>query len=52
MPDRGQELVLADHTVTVPDEMNEQIEDLGLDGDQRGSPAQLASVCVENTILE
>jgi hypothetical protein len=52
MPNRSQELFLADHAVTVPDEMNEQIENLGLDGDQPGSAAQLASVCVEHTILE
>ena len=31
MPDRCQEVVLADHTITVPDLLNNKIEDVGLD---------------------
>ena len=52
MPDRGQQLVLADHAVAVPDQVNKKIEDLGLDGDQGSSPAQFAATCVEYTVLE
>jgi hypothetical protein len=39
MPDRSQQLILADHAVTVANQMNEEIEDLRLDGHRRGSPA-------------
>ena len=52
MPDRGQQLILADHTVTVADQVSEEIEDLGLDSDQGSSPAQLAAIRIEYTILE
>ena len=33
-PDRGQQIILADHAVAVPDQVNEEIEDLGLDRHQ------------------
>ena len=52
MPHRGQQIVFADHTVTVPDQVNEEIEDLGLDSHQGRSPAQLAAIRVECTVLE
>ena len=52
MPDRRQELILADHTITVPDQVNKEIEDLGLDGHKRRSPPQLAAIRVERTFLE
>ena len=52
MPDRVQEIVLADHTITVLNEMNEQIENLGLDGYKSRSSAQFAAIGVERTILE
>jgi hypothetical protein len=52
MPDRGKELVFADHALTVSDQVNKEIEDLGLDGDQHSSPTQFAAICVEHTILE
>ncbi len=52
MPDRSQQLILADHAVTVPDEVKKKIEDLGLDSHQGSSPAQFAAIRVEYTILE
>ena len=39
MPDRRDEVVLANHTITVLDQVNKKIEDLGLDGHKvRSSP--------------
>ena len=38
MPDRRQEVVLADHTITVPDQVNKEIEDLRLDSHKVRSP--------------
>jgi hypothetical protein len=38
MPDRRQKLVLADDTITVPDQVNKEIENLGLDGHKVCSP--------------
>jgi hypothetical protein len=52
MPDRGHQLVLADHTFAVADQVSEEIEDLGLDSYQGSSPAQLAAIRIEYTILE
>ena len=52
MPHRGQQFILADDTVTVPDQMNEKIEDLGRDGHQGRSPAQFATIRVECAVLE
>jgi hypothetical protein len=52
VPDRSQQIVLADHTVTVPDQVNKEIEDLGLHGHQVSTPAQLAAIQVECTVLE
>ena len=47
----GQQFVLADHAVTVPDEMDQEIEDLGLDGNQ-GAATQFAAVGVEDTVFK
>ena len=52
VPDRRQKIVLADHTVTVPDQVDKKIEDLGLDGHKRRTPPQLAAIRVERTFLE
>ena len=52
MPDRGQQIILTDHTVTVQDQVNKEIEDLRLDR-HKGSPsAQLAAIRIECTLLE
>jgi hypothetical protein len=52
MPDRGQQIILADDTVAVPDQVNKEIEDLGLDSHKGRSPAQFAAIRVECTVLE
>ena len=52
MPDRRQEVILADHAITVPDQVNEKIEDLRLDRHKVGSPPELAAIRVERTLLE
>jgi hypothetical protein len=52
LPDRGQQIILADHTVTVPDQVNKEIEDLGLDSHKGSSPAQFATIRVKYTVLE
>src|SRR5450432_2538032 len=52
VPDRGQQFVLADHTATVLDQVNDEIEDLGLDSHQGSSAPQFATIRVECTVLE
>jgi hypothetical protein len=52
MPDRGQQIILADHPVTVPDQVDKEIEDLGLDSHKGRSPAQFTAIRVERTVLE
>jgi hypothetical protein len=52
VPDRIQKLILADHTVTVADQVDKKIEDLGLDGHKRRTPPQLAAIHVEGALLE
>jgi len=41
-PDGLQEVVLADHTIAVIDQIEQQIEDLRLDGDEHSAPRKLA----------
>ena len=52
VPDRGHQLIFANHTVAVADQVSQEIEDLGLDCYQGRSPAQLAAIRVEYTIFE
>ncbi len=52
MPDRGQKVVLADHAITMADQVKKEIENLGLDGHQVCSPPQLAAIRVERTVIE
>jgi hypothetical protein len=52
MPDRRQQVVLADDAITLPNQVNQEIENLGLDRHQVRSPPQLAAIRVERTILE
>jgi hypothetical protein len=47
MPDRRQEIILADYTIAVLDQVNKKIEDLGLDGHKVCSPPQLAAIRVK-----
>ena len=47
MPDRRQEIVLTDHTITVPDQVNKEVEDLGLNSHKVRFPPQLAAIRVE-----
>src|SRR5262249_6136179 len=52
VPDRREEVVLADHAIAVLDQVNKEIENLGFDSDKLRSPAQLAAIRVERTFLE
>jgi hypothetical protein len=52
VPDRSQQLILADHTITVAKQVNKEIEDLRLDGHRRGSPAELPMAGVEHAIIK
>ena len=52
MPDRSQQIVFANYAVTVPDQVNKEIEDLGLDSYEGGSPAQLSAIRIDCTVLE
>jgi hypothetical protein len=52
VPDRGQKLILADHAVTVPDQVNKEIEDLGLNSHYLRSPPELAAVDIERAFFE
>ncbi len=38
--------------VTVADQVNQEIEDLGLNGHKGSAPAKLAEIRIERTILE
>ena len=52
MPDRGQQIVLGDDPIAVSHQMNKKIENLGLDGDKRTSPAQFPPIRVEYAVPE
>ena len=52
MPNRSDQIVLADHALPVADQVFQKIEDLRLDRNQIGPAAQLAPVGIESTILE
>ena len=51
-PDRGDEVVLADHAVAVVQQVNQQVEYLRLNRDASGTAAQLAPVGVKRVIGE
>ena len=50
MPDRRDQVVLADHALPVADQIFQQVEHLRLDRNQIGAAAQLAPVGIEGTI--
>ena len=52
VPDRGDEIVLADHAVAVFDQEDQQIEDLRLQRNQRAVPPQLAAIGVKCMICK
>src|SRR5205807_5966321 len=52
MPDGRQQVILAYHTVSIPDQMHEKIEDLRLDVDHVGAAMQLAPLDVESVFSE
>jgi hypothetical protein len=51
-PDRSQQIVLADHPVSVSDEEFQEVENLRFHRQQRGPSAQLAPLRVESVILK
>ena len=52
MPYGGEEIVLADDALPGPDEMNQQVKNLRLEGNQIGAATQLAAVRIEDAIFE
>jgi len=50
MPDRRDKIVLADDTVAVLHEEDQQIEDLGLNGNGFGPSQKLATIAVKRMI--
>jgi hypothetical protein len=51
-PYRRDEVVLADHAITIFNEVDQNIENLGLYGDELIAPAQLPPFCVEQAVCE
>ena len=51
-PDRGNQVVSADHPVAVANKEFEDVKDLRLDGDEVGIPTQLAPIRIQRVILE
>ena len=51
-PDRGNEIVLADDTVAIPDEMDQKVEDLRLERNQLATALELATIRVEGVASE
>jgi hypothetical protein len=47
-----QELVLADDVLAVPQQMEQQVEDLRPDGDRLGAARELPPVRVDHEVLE
>ena len=51
-PDGVEQIILADHPITVVDQVDEQIEDLRSDIDQLGAAPQLAAIHVDRIFTE
>jgi hypothetical protein len=51
-PDRCQQFVLTDNAVAVPHQINQEVEDLGLERDLLGAAPELAPVNVESVIAK
>src|SRR5262249_15581450 len=52
LPDLGHQLVLADHPVAVPDQVDDQIEDLRLERQRLRPAPQFAALGVERAVVE
>ena len=52
VPDCHEQIVFADHPFAIVDQVRQEVEDLGLYGNQTGSATQLALVGVEGAISE
>ena len=52
LPNGAQQIVFADHTVSIADQAFEQIEDLGFDSHKPASPSQLAPAGIKHVVLE
>jgi len=52
VPDRGEQVVAADHAIPSPDEELQYVEDLGLDRDKTVALAQLAPVGIKDEVCE
>jgi hypothetical protein len=52
LPDRGEEIVPADYTLAIADEIDQEIEDLGFHGHHVRAAPQLAALGVEGTVFE
>ena len=50
VPDGGDQIVLTDDPVTVPNQINQQVEHLRLDGNERRPPIQLATIGINAVI--
>jgi len=51
-PDRGEQIVLAHHPITVADQKDQEVEHLRLDRSQRRIAAELSPSGVENTVFK
>ena len=52
LPDRGDQIVLADDAIAVLHQVNQQVEHLRLDRDRLGAAAQLAPVGIKHMICK
>ena len=52
IPQRREQIILADDAPAVLNQVDQKIEDLGLKGNQIASPAQLTPVCVNNAFFK
>ena len=52
MPDRRQQVILADDPIAVAYQANQEIEHLRLDSHKRASSTQFAPICVEGAVFE
>ena len=52
LPDRGNQVVLADHAVTIADEVLQEVKNERLNGDQHAPVPQLAPIRVERIVLK
>ena len=52
LPDRGNQLILADHALAMLDQVNQQIENLRLDSNSRATATQLTATGMQLTVAE